>query len=222
MGFRPLVTCQRYLRHCLSVRGALPRRIPPRVRKWRMKNLGDSWPTGGLDQVWSLTQFYSVVFSKSRNDVKKCVFNKRTIKVSCSWRCPGTSASSAAHLIPVSLIPCNSGINAQGKSKVLEGHRVSSKRPSRVWDRDEGVFPEQHFPRGSLKFLISLSPLIFDCPPRPPWCVRNMPAKLSQPIFAFRIEGVGKLHFFSFLGLFTFVLLYFYWFPHFQISTEIN
>ena len=71
MGFRPLVTCQRYLRHCLSVRGALPRRIPPRVRKWRMKNLGDSWPTGGLDQVWSLTQFYSVVFSKSRIGVKK-------------------------------------------------------------------------------------------------------------------------------------------------------
>ena len=29
-------------------------------------------------QVWSLTQFY---FSESRIDVKKCVFNKRTIKV---------------------------------------------------------------------------------------------------------------------------------------------
>ena len=37
-------------------------------------------------QVWSLTQFYSVDFSKSRMDVKQCVFNKRTIKVciSCS------------------------------------------------------------------------------------------------------------------------------------------
>ena len=36
-------------------------------------------------QVWSLTQFYSVDFSKSRIDVKKCVFKKRTIKacVSC-------------------------------------------------------------------------------------------------------------------------------------------
>ena len=32
-------------------------------------------------QVWSLTQFYSVHFSKSRIGVKKCVFNKRTIKV---------------------------------------------------------------------------------------------------------------------------------------------
>ena len=35
-------------------------------------------------QVWSLTQFYSVDFSKSRNDVKKCVFNKHTIKVCVS------------------------------------------------------------------------------------------------------------------------------------------
>ena len=36
----------------------------------------------GAEQVWSLTQFYSVDFSKSRIDVKKRVFNKRTIKVS--------------------------------------------------------------------------------------------------------------------------------------------
>ena len=37
-------------------------------------------------QVWSLTQFFSVDFSKSRIDVKECVFNKCTIKVcvSCS------------------------------------------------------------------------------------------------------------------------------------------
>ena len=37
----------------------------------------------GIDyyQVWSLTQFYSIDFSKSWIDVKKCVFNKRTIKV---------------------------------------------------------------------------------------------------------------------------------------------
>ena len=34
----------------------------------------------GGTQVWSLTQFYSVDFSKSRIGVKKCVFNKRTIK----------------------------------------------------------------------------------------------------------------------------------------------
>ena len=36
------------------------------------------------DQVWSLTQFYSVDFSKSRIDVIKCVFYKRTIKVCVS------------------------------------------------------------------------------------------------------------------------------------------
>ena len=34
-----------------------------------------------IEQVWSLTPFYSVDFSKSRIGVKKCVFNKRTIKV---------------------------------------------------------------------------------------------------------------------------------------------
>ena len=37
-----------------------------------------------IPQVWSLTQFYSVDISKSRIDVKKCVFNKRTIKVCVS------------------------------------------------------------------------------------------------------------------------------------------
>ena len=35
-------------------------------------------------QVWSLTRFYSVDFSKSWIGVKKCVFNKRTIKVCVS------------------------------------------------------------------------------------------------------------------------------------------
>ena len=38
----------------------------------------------GGRQVWSLTQFYSVYFSKSRIGVKKCVFNKRSIKVCVS------------------------------------------------------------------------------------------------------------------------------------------
>ena len=33
-------------------------------------------------QVWSLTQFYSVDFSQSKIGGKKCIFNKRTIKVS--------------------------------------------------------------------------------------------------------------------------------------------
>ena len=48
-------------------------------------------------QVWSLTQFYSVDFSKWRIGVSKCVFNKRTIKVcdSCCWRCPGSFVPSA-------------------------------------------------------------------------------------------------------------------------------
>ena len=37
-----------------------------------------------VNQVWSLTQFYSVDFSKSRIGVNKCFFNKRTIKVCIS------------------------------------------------------------------------------------------------------------------------------------------
>ena len=50
--------------------------------------------------VWSPTQFYPVDFSLSRIGVKKCVFNKRAVKVcvSCSRRCPGTSAPSMTHL----------------------------------------------------------------------------------------------------------------------------
>ena len=39
----------------------------------------------GVAQVWSLTQLlYSVDFSKSRIGVKKCVFDKRTIKICIS------------------------------------------------------------------------------------------------------------------------------------------
>ena len=41
-------------------------------------------PPAGALQVWSLTQFYSVDFSQTRIGVKKCVFNKRTIKVCVS------------------------------------------------------------------------------------------------------------------------------------------
>ena len=36
-------------------------------------------------QVWSLLQFFSVDFSLSMISVRKCVFNKRAIKVSCFW-----------------------------------------------------------------------------------------------------------------------------------------
>ena len=104
-----------------------------------------------MDQVWSLTQVYFVDFSKSRIDVKKCVFYRRTIKVCVSfcWRRPGTSAPCAAHLM-VSLYLCSSGSNAQGESRAREARRVSSKSPSRVRDRDEGVAgtnkPEKWFP----------------------------------------------------------------------------
>ena len=94
----------------------------------------------GKCQIWSLTQLYSVDFSPSSTGVKKCVCNKRTIKVcvSCSWRCPGTSLPSASHLT-VSLYLCSSGSNGRGESRTREGRRVSSKSPSRVRDRDEGV-----------------------------------------------------------------------------------
>ena len=92
------------------------------------------------DQIWSLTQFCSVDFLQSRIVVKKCVFKKRTINVcvSCCWRCPGNSATSAAHLI-VSWFLCSSGSNGQGKSRAFEGRRVSSKSPSSVRDGDKGV-----------------------------------------------------------------------------------
>ena len=75
----------------------------------------------GAWQVWSLTQFYSVDFSKSMISVKKCVFYQRTIKVRISfcWRCPGTSVASAAHLT-VSLYICSSGSIAQCESMVWD------------------------------------------------------------------------------------------------------
>ena len=70
----------------------------------------------GARQVWSLTQFYSVVFSQSRISGKKCVFNKRTIKVCvrCCWQCPGTFAINATHLT-VSMFLCSHGSNAWGE-----------------------------------------------------------------------------------------------------------
>ena len=44
----------------------------------------DFGPQAESGQVWSPTQLYSVVFSQSRIDVKKCVFNKCIIKVCVS------------------------------------------------------------------------------------------------------------------------------------------
>ena len=74
--------------------------------------------------------------------------------VSCFWRCPGTSAPSATNLT-VSLFLCSSESNVRGKSRALEGHRVSWKSSSRVWDGDKGVAGrnrrEKYFPyEGSL------------------------------------------------------------------------
>ena len=45
---------------------------------------GDGGVVGDMEQVWSLTQFYSVDFSQSMIGEQKCVFNKRTIKVCIS------------------------------------------------------------------------------------------------------------------------------------------
>ena len=44
-----------------------------------MKKVDDN-----AQQVWSLTQFYSVEFSQPRIDVKKCVLKNRTINVCVS------------------------------------------------------------------------------------------------------------------------------------------
>ena len=67
---------------------------------WREGVCHPCHPETEAHQVWSLTQFYSIDFSQSRIGVNKCVFNNRKIKVCVSycWRCPGTSAPSAARL----------------------------------------------------------------------------------------------------------------------------
>ena len=88
------------------------------------------WKPTPRPQVWPLTQFCPVDFSQS------------------------TSVPSAPHLT-VSLYLYSSGINAWGESRALEGQRVSSKSPSRVRNRDEGVAGrngrEKRFPdEGSL------------------------------------------------------------------------
>ena len=77
---------------------------------------------GNAQALWQQTQSSSVDFSQSRIGVKKCVFNKHTIKVcvSCFWRCPGTSAPSATHLTLSLYLRC-SGSNARGKSRVHDG-----------------------------------------------------------------------------------------------------
>ena len=68
-----------------------------------------------------------------------------------------SAALSPAHLM-VSLFLCSSGSNAQGESRALEGCLVSSKSPSRVRDRDEGVArgtKEKCFPDNPGKSMVS-------------------------------------------------------------------
>ena len=91
------------------------------------------------NQVWSLTQFYSVDISQSRIGVKKCVFNKRTIKicVSSCWRCLRTSTPSPA-LPTVTLHLYSSGSNPWGEVRALEGCSVSSKKPFKGPRRRQG------------------------------------------------------------------------------------
>ena len=63
-------------------------------------------------------------------------FNNQGLRYSWSWRCPGTSALRVPHQM-VLYILCSFGCNAWGKLRALEGHRDSSKSPSR--SEDKGV-----------------------------------------------------------------------------------
>ena len=84
-----------------------------------------------VSQVWSLTQLYSIDFSKSRMGVSKCVFNKHTIEVRVSCFC-------AVHLT-VSLYLCTSWRNVKSELRALKWRFSSSESPSRVRDGDKGV-----------------------------------------------------------------------------------
>ena len=71
-------------------------RGPKRCRRTASRNqLKTSHTTTGL--VTKSILLCWLFKTKSRIDVKKCVFDKRTINVcvSCCWRCPGTYAPSA-------------------------------------------------------------------------------------------------------------------------------
>ena len=89
-----------------------------------------TWPTGSSITPGLVTN----TITQSRIDVKKCVFNKRTIKVcvSCCWLCPGTSAPSAAHLT-VSLYLCSSGSNARGELRAQLSELTVAKN---CWQRN--------------------------------------------------------------------------------------
>ena len=66
--------------------------------------------------------------SNFQNHKQKYVFNKRIIKVCVSCL-----------FLTLFLFTCSSTSNARGKLRALEGRCASSKSPSRVRDRDEGV-----------------------------------------------------------------------------------
>ena len=69
------------------------------------------------DQVWSLTQFYSVDFLQSRIGVKKCVFIKRTIQVS------GVSATAdSVQRLPHSVRP-------ERASGIVEARQLKDDEP---------------------------------------------------------------------------------------------
>ena len=82
--------------------------------------------------VWSLTQLPFCWLFTIKDWCRNYFFKKRTNKVCASfftlffW--PGNTN------LTVSLFLCSSGSNTQGDERALEGHRVSSKSPSRVWD----------------------------------------------------------------------------------------
>ena len=93
------------------------------------------WGRGPKHNIRSIL----LTFQDQGSFVKKCVFNKRTIKVyiSCCWQRPWTTAlTQHTCRCPLSMYLCSSGSNARGESRALEGCCVSSKSPSRVWDQD--------------------------------------------------------------------------------------
>ena len=75
---------------------------------------GAKWWVHFVTTIWDPPNF--------RSNKKKCVSNKRSIKVcvSCFWQGTGTSALRAAHLT-VSLYLCSSSSNTRGEWRVLEG-----------------------------------------------------------------------------------------------------
>ena len=61
--------------------GCIPEGDPVSLHSPSSEDDDEADEEAASNQVWSLTQYYSVDFSQSRIGLKKCVFNKRTIKV---------------------------------------------------------------------------------------------------------------------------------------------